>query len=289
MTRYRVIHSTEYKPESAVTVCHNQAWLRPRTTNLQQVASHSLSISPDPSTLSWRSDTFGNDVAHFSFNEGYAHLVVRSESEVSVREPDVDRTRSVAWETARDSLGSNRDHLYEYQFCFDSRLVRTSDELGEYAREIFRPGRLLVDALEDLTHRVYEDFEYDPRATTISTPVEHVFESRKGVCQDFAHVQIAMLRSLGLAARYVSGYVRTGNVPDRPDMIGSDASHAWVAAWCPELGWIDADPTNNALTSRDHVTVAWGRDYSDVPPLRGVYIGGSQHKPSIGVSVQQLD
>ena len=290
MTRYRVTHTTEYSADSRVSVCHNQAWLRPRNTNAQEIMDHNLSISPEPSTLTWRQDTFGNHVAHLSFSEGYDRLVVKSESVAVVATPDRHSVPSTAWEQARDQLKSNAAaQLANYQFLFSSRLVRTSPKLADYAAQDFQPGRTVLESLIALTHRIHTEFTYDPRATTISTPVEHVFEHKKGVCQDFAHVQIAMLRSLGIPARYVSGYVRTGNVPDRPGMIGADASHAWLSAYCPTLGWIDADPTNDTLTNDDHVTVAWARDYSDIPPLRGVFIGGGQHKMKIGVSVSPIE
>ena len=214
---------------------------------------------------------------------------MKSESVAAVATPDRHSVPSTAWEQARDQVKSNAAaQLTNYQFLFSSRLVRTSPKLADYAAQDFQPGRTVLESLVALTHRIHTEFTYDPRATTISTPVEHVFEHKKGVCQDFAHVQIAMLRSLGIPARYVSGYVRTGNVPDRPDMIGADASHAWLSAYCPTLGWIDADPTNDTLTNDDHVTVAWARDYSDIPPLRGVFIGGGQHKMKIGVSVSPI-
>lgn len=286
MTRYRVTHTTEYDAESRVSVCHNQAWLRPRETAHQRIVQHELTISPTPSTMSWRDDAFGNHAVHLSFNEGYSHLAVRSESEVEVQAPDWHSQPSAAWEQSRDHVRNGAaSHLKEYEFCFSSRLVRTSSALAEYASQDFRPGRAVLESLTDLTDRIHKEFEYDPKATTISTPVEHVFEHKRGVCQDFAHLQIAMLRSLGIPARYVSGYVRTGNVPDRPDMIGADASHAWLSAWCPNIGWIDADPTNNCLTNEDHVTIAWGRNYSDIPPFRGVFVGGGSHKMHVGVSV----
>lgn len=290
MTRYHIVHSTQYHAESRVSVCHNQAWLRPRDTVNQSVVSHDLKITPEPSTMAWRDDVFGNHLATLSFNDGYANLVVRSESVVDVDHPQWQSLPAENWEVTRDLVAANpTTRLKEYEFCFPSKLVRTADQLADYARQDFRPGRTTIDALVDLTHRIHTEFEYDPRATTISTPVEYVFEHKKGVCQDFAHVQIAMLRSLGIPARYVSGYVRTGNVPDRPDMIGADASHAWLAVYCSKAGWINADPTNDALTSKDHVTVAWGRDYSDTPPFRGVFIGGGQHSLDIGVSVTPID
>ncbi len=289
MKRYRVIHATKYVCKSPVSVCHNQAWLKPRSTPHQQVDQHSLTISPQPSTLTSRDDTFENHVTHFSFNDGYKELVVKSESEVRLSPPDWAAQPSAPWEVARDQLREQpATHLSAYEFSFESRHVRPSETLASYAAQDFRPGRTVRESLIDLTSRIHQEFEYDPRATTVSTPVEHVFKQKKGVCQDFAHLQIAMLRSLGIPARYVSGYVRTGNVADRPDMIGADASHAWLAAWCPMAGWIDADPTNDTLTNSDHVTVAWGREYSDVPPLRGVFIGGGAHTMNVEVSVEPL-
>ncbi len=289
MTEYKVIHTTEYSASSPVSVCHNQAWLKPRTTPFQSVEQYDLSIEPPPSSLDWRTDTFGNHVVHLSFNEGYDELMVRSESRIEANTPNWPAS-STPWEEVREHIQDKRvERLTEYEFLFSSRMVRTSNELTEYAMQDFRPGRTLIEAIQDLTHRVHTEFEYDPRATTISTPVEHVFKHKKGVCQDFAHVQIAMLRSLGLPARYVSGYVRTGNLSDRPDMIGADASHAWLSCFDPGVGWIDTDPTNDTLTNDDHVTVAWGRDYSDVPPLRGVFIGGGKHSLTVGVSVSPTE
>ena len=288
MTEYKVVHTTEYSGTSPVSVCHNQAWLRPRATQSQTIEDYDLQITPRPSSLNWRTDTFGNGVVHLSFNEGYDKLVVRSEShvEVTARKWPASGT---PWEVVREELRKRpAQDLPAYEFTFSSRLIRTSRELADYAKQDFRGGRSVIESLIDLTTRIHEDFEYDPRATTIATPVEHVLKHRKGVCQDFAHVQIAMLRSLGLPARYVSGYVRTGNRSDRPDMIGADASHAWLSCLDPAIGWIDADPTNKTLTDDDHVTIAWGRDYSDVPPLRGVFVGGGKHSLKVGVSVSPI-
>lgn len=287
MTHYKVTHLTEYEADTPVSVCHNQAWLKPRETRSQRVVSHRLDITPEPSTQVSRIDTFGNHVTHLSFNEGYERLVVLSESEIEITPADWCTIPTTTWEAARDTVAQNpTQYAAESEFRFQSRLVRMWPELIDYAAQDFQPGRSVIEAVTDLTRRIHEEFEYDPRATTISTPVEHVFEQKRGVCQDFAHVQIAMLRAIGLPARYVSGYVRTDNVPERPDMIGADASHAWVGVFCPVAGWVDADPTNNCLTSEDHVTIAWGRDYSDIPPLRGVYIGGGKHRMKVEVSVR---
>lgn len=288
MTAYQVIHETRYSTSIPVSVCHNQAWLKPRESERQRITDYSLSISPEPSCFTWRHDWYGNHVAHLSFNEGYEKLIVRSDSRIEISDrPKLTSARP--WEQVRDELLQNRlGSLDEYEFTFGSGMIRLSDDLADYAKQDFVAGRPLDEALLALTSRVHNEFEYDPRATTISTPVEHVFKHRKGVCQDFAHVQIAMLRSLGLPARYVSGYVRTGNLPDRADMIGADASHAWLSCFDPDTGWIDVDPTNDTIIDDDHVTIGWGRDYSDVPPLRGVFIGGGKHAPKVAVTVKPV-
>ncbi|MEM6799626.1 MAG: transglutaminase family protein, partial [Planctomycetota bacterium] len=176
-----------------------------------------------------------------------------------------------------------------YQFAFPSALAPTSPTLAEYAAESFTPGRPIVESLRDLNARINKDFDYDPRATTVTTPVLEAFAKRAGVCQDFAQVGISCLRSLGLAARYVSGYLRTAPPPGKPRLVGADASHAWLSLYCGELGWVDADPTNNTLAGADHVTVAVGRDYSDICPIQGVFVGGGSHVMSVSVDVAPIE
>ena len=174
------------------------------------------------------------------------------------------------------------------EFLYDSPLIRVEDEFGDYAAVSFKKNRPILDAVLHLTERIYEDFTFDQDATTVSTPVQSVLKRRRGVCQDFAHLQIACLRSLGLPARYVSGYVETLPSPGQEKMIGADASHAWVSFYCHGLGWIDVDPTNNLIVSDQHVTLGWGRDYSDVSPVRGVILGSGEHTVSVAVDVQKL-
>jgi transglutaminase-like putative cysteine protease len=200
-------------------------------------------------------------------------------------------SESPAWETVRDSVPGDHSEegLNAYQFVFDSIRVSAKPELATYARDSFPPGRPLLEAVFDLTARIHQDFRFDPKATEVTTPVETFFEKRRGVCQDFSHLQIACMRSLGLPARYVSGYLRTLPPPGRPRLVGSDASHAWCAAWCPRFGWVDFDPTNNCVPSDGHITLAWGRDYSDVSPIRGVLLGGAKHSLKVGVDVMPLD
>jgi transglutaminase-like putative cysteine protease len=187
----------------------------------------------------------------------------------------------------RDQLPADRNPtvLDAYQFVFDSRYVRSSAELADYARPSFTPGRPMLDAVLDLTRRVHQDFRYDQRATTVTTPLREVFAQRRGVCQDFAHLEIGCLRSLGLAARYVSGYLCTDPPPDQVRLVGADATHAWLSVYCREFGWIDVDPTNDRMPSDQHILLAWGRDYDDVSPIKGVILGGGQHVVKVAVEV----
>lgn len=198
---------------------------------------------------------------------------------------------TLPWETVRDRLRLDRaaEVLDAYQFAFDSPHVALDDDAHAYATASFPPGRPILDGVADLTRRIHAEFAYDPSATTVATPVGDVLRQRRGVCQDFAHLEIACLRTLGLAARYVSGYILTTPPPGAPRLVGADASHAWLAVWVGDEGWIDVDPTNDQLPRDQHVTVAWGRDYGDVSPLRGVVLGGGEHRMTVAVDVTPLD
>ncbi|MGA9565233.1 MAG: transglutaminase family protein [Candidatus Korobacteraceae bacterium] len=198
--------------------------------------------------------------------------------------------QSLSWEEAARSIPNDHSPagLEAYQFGFESPRIRLRPEFASYARQSFTPGRPMAEALLDLTARIHKDFQFDSRVTTVRTTTEEVFRKRRGVCQDFAHLQIACLRSLNLAARYVSGYLRTYPPPGQPRLVGADASHAWVSAYSPEVGWIDIDPTNNLVPSDGHVTLAWGRDYSDVSPLRGLILGGGAHVLRVAVDMEPL-
>lgn len=289
---FRVTHITKYEASDPVSVCHNLAWLTPRTSGGQTLRQHRIEIQPDPSTLGQRTDAFGNTVTQFSLNTGYTTLEVTAVSLVGLTARGIlDRDRSPAWDQVSAQLlaSTEAESLAAREFCFESPRIQHADELRDYARADFSEGRPIVEAIESLTDRIHNEFEFDPKATTVTTPVAEVMLQKRGVCQDFAHVQIGMLRSLGLAARYVSGYVRTHAPEGQPRLIGADASHAWLAVYCGELGWIDVDPTNNSFPELEHITVAWGRDYSDVTPLRGVYTGGGRHILDVSVDVAPLD
>lgn len=286
--KYRVTHKTSYAGHKAVSIGHNQAWLELRPVDWQLVESFSLVIDPPPSIRTRRIDAFQNPVQIFSFNEGYQRLDVTAMSVVTVRTPPIPRSlESVPWD---DVVAAGRRHTTNpdrnaLEFAFVSPRISWSAAMRDYAAKSFVPGRPVLEAVEELTGRVHADFVYDNRATTVNTPVAEVFRLRRGVCQDFAHLQIAMLRSLGLPARYVSGYLRTLPPEGKDRLIGTDATHAWLSAYCGNGQWLDVDPTNDRFCSADHITLAWGRDYSDVPPLTGVFVGGGQHRLHVSVDV----
>lgn len=283
---YQITHTTTYEYSASVTLCQNLAHLTPRETTEQHCRRTTLLIQPQPAVLSSREDYFGNQLTFFSVQEPHRMLSITASHEVEVfPRAAIDPTQTLAWEAVRDRLRTNRDavSLDAYQFTFQSRHVPFSGELADYARLSFALGRPLHEAVLELTERIHHDFEYDPKATTIATPVSEVFAQRRGVCQDFSHLQISCLRSLGIAARYVSGYLRTTPLPGKPRLIGADATHAWVSVYCPDVGWLDVDPTNNVQSSDKHLVLGWGRDFEDVSPLKGVILGGEQH--SVGVSV----
>ncbi len=286
---YRVTHETRYAYTQPVTISHHLAHLRPRQLATQQVHSHRLTITPPPGSQQERRDYFGNAACYFTIDETHDSLSVVAESLVTVAPPrPPEAARTPAWEAVRDLVreARRRDLLDACQYTFASPGVPLPDAVRAYANRSFRPGRPILEAVLDLTHRIHGDFTYDPTATTVATPLADVLKNRRGVCQDFAHLQIACLRALGLPARYVSGYVMTRSLDDIDTLLeGGDASHAWVAVYLPDGGWIDVDPTNNKLTTREHVTLAWGRDFGDVSPLKGVMMGGGAHGVSVGVTV----
>jgi transglutaminase-like putative cysteine protease len=288
---YRVRHITTYDYEDPVSVSHHILRLSPHNSLRQTCRNSAISINPQPTSRTSHVDYFGNATTSFTLLEPHERLVVEATSELEVNAPALpDFSGSPPWESVRDSLPQayTEETLNAYQFVFDSIRVEARANLGDYARDSFTPGRPLLEAMLDLTHRINHDFRFDTKATEVSTPVETFFEKRRGVCQDFSHLQIACMRSLGLPARYVSGYLRTLPPPGKPRLVGADASHAWCAAWSPRAGWVDFDPTNNCVPSDGHITVAWGRDYSDVSPIHGVLLGGARHTLETGVDVMPL-
>lgn len=289
---YQVQHTTTYTYPSTVSICYNEAHLQPRDSAWQRRIAYDLTIRPQPEVLNLYDDFFGNHVAFFVVQEPHRTLTVTATSLITVTPPPLPAPAATpAWDVVRDSLGQDCSEagLQAYQHTFASPHIPLSPRLRHYAAPAFPLGRPLLAAVQELTQRLYHDFTYDPRATSLSTPVHTVLRVRRGVCQDFAHVQIGCLRSLGLAARYVSGYLVTHPPPGKPRLMGADASHAWVSVYCPGYGWIDTDPTNNVLPSDSHITVAIGRDYSDVSPIKGVFLGGGEHVMRVAVDVIPLE
>ncbi|HSI11477.1 MAG TPA: transglutaminase family protein [Chthoniobacter sp.] len=283
---YDVTHRTTYGYGSDVSVSHHLAHLHPRELRSQQVTNFRLSVDPAPVVSSERVDYYGNSTSFFSIGSPHDRLAVTARSRVRVTAPMLpESSRTPAWQQIRDRCANDRltPDSEMGEFRFDSPNIVRRPILAEYAAASFTPDRPLLEAVVDFNARIFRDFKFDPRATTVATPVDEVFKKRRGVCQDFAHLAIACLRSLGLPARYVSGYLETLPPPGKARLIGADASHAWFSVWCSGHGWIDADPTNNVLPGDRHITVAWGRDFGDVSPLRGLVVGGSGH--SLGVSV----
>jgi transglutaminase-like putative cysteine protease len=285
--QYEVVHTTEYDYSESVAVSHHLAHLTPRVLPHQQRLHYELQIEPAPAVMTTHTDYFGNPVTYFAMQGAHKRLTVRARSRVAVgatSPPSPADTPS--WETVTDRRALPLEAL---EFLFDPGVRPANTELAAYAQAAFLPGRPLLDAVLDLTRRIHEEFTFDREATTIRTPLADVLKSRRGVCQDFARLEIGCLRTMGLPARYVSGYLETAPPKGRPRLLGADASHAWLAVYCPGAGWIHVDPTNNLLPSRRHVTLAWGRDYTDVSPIHGVILGGGNHTLRVNVDVVRLD
>jgi transglutaminase-like putative cysteine protease len=266
--------------------------LTPRALTRQRLLEHEIEVHPTPAATNQRIDYFGNDVTFATIERTHRQLSVISRSRVAVSPAFIpDAGETPGWETVRGLCRADRTAsvLEATEFTFASPLVPLEPVFAEFAASAFEPGRPILDAVTDLTARIHREFKFDPAATTISTPLIEVLEKRRGVCQDFAHLQIACLRALGLPARYVSGYLETVPPPGQSKLVGSDASHAWLSFFCPGIGWMDVDPTNNLFPSMQHITLGWGRDYSDVSPVRGVILGAGKHDLNVAVDVVSLN
>jgi len=288
---YNVSHRTTFRYSAPVSVGDHVAYLKPRSFSQNKLVKNAISIHPAPSTLTERVDYFGNIRSFFAIEEPHKELIVEAKSQVKIdREPLPPANFSSPWEMSARALADDHseESLAAYQFQFASPRVRPSQEFAAYALKSFTPGRPMREALIELTARIYRDFRFDAKVTNVRTPPEEVFRKRHGVCQDFAQVEIACLRSINVAARYVSGYLRTYPPPGKPRMVGADASHAWISAYGLDEGWLDMDPTNNVAPTDGHVTLAWGRDYGDVSPLRGLISGGGQHSLKVEVDIEPL-
>ncbi len=289
---YRIVHRTTYKYKYPVSLGNHVACLIPRALPHHKVARSELRIQPRPATRTERTDFFGNRLCFFTIQEPHRELVVEAQSEVVIagNEPSWSKL-PLPWEDATRWVPNDHSPagLEAYQFGFESPRIRMRPEFAAYALESFTPRRPLAEALLDLTARIHKDFRFDSKVTNVRTTPEEVFKKRRGVCQDFAHLQIACLRSLNLATRYVSGYLRTYPPPGKARLVGADASHAWLSVYCPGSGWLDVDPTNNLVPTNGHVTLAWGRDYGDVSPLRGLILGGGAHTLKVAVDMEPIE
>jgi transglutaminase-like putative cysteine protease len=285
---YRVRHITRYKYSSRVSHCYNLAYMTPRDTERQRCLKNRITVSPTPSVTHKRTDYFGNKSFHFEIQKPHTELVITADSEVQIN--DLDRVLNLdfgeSYGHALETLRGNhtRSTLEAREFLLNSPMVETGEALAEYARPSFQADRSLRSCVHDLTTRIFNDFAYDPGFTTIATPLAEVLAHKRGVCQDFAHLQVGCLRSLGIPAKYVSGYIETLPKPGEKKLVGADATHAWVAYFCPEEGWIEFDPTNNSIAGTQHIVTAFGRDYLDVTPVKGVIFGGGT-APILEVSV----
>jgi transglutaminase-like putative cysteine protease len=294
MTTYRITHSTEYRYESEVSSSYGEVHLLPRDLPHQQTLSRSLSILPAPHDLRPRSDYFGNRASFFTILVPHVQLTVTATSVVAVQ-PHAESVPLIgdgAWEVARDALRAGDDPaaVDAVEFSLDSPLVAGAPALAALAATSFTPGRPLLGAIAALAAHIHTEFEYDTEATDVGTPLAEALERRAGVCQDFAHVLIGALRSIGLAARYVSGYLETDPPPGEERLTGADASHAWVSVWVPEAGWVDVDPTNDRFATDRYITTGWGRDYQDVAPVKGViFTTGTTHELDVAVDVTRVD
>ena len=299
--KLQVTHHTRYVYTPAVETAQHMACLKPVDSTCQALLSHSLHIEPSPSQQIEQRDVFKNEQTFFSLQSPHETLDVISRSTVQTFAPPT-YPSTIAWEAVREQFRYKAGSAYEpaNEFVFPSPFVKRHEDFASYARESFSPGMPLLQAAQDLMHRIYADFTYESNSTEINTPALEALAARKGVCQDFAHIMIACLRSMGLSARYVSGYLLTHPAPGKERLIGSDASHAWVSVYLPDLpgaaegsGWWDLDPTNNndgwGSPGEDYIRLAFGRDFSDVSPIRGVIHGGAKHTLTVAVTVEPIE
>lgn len=289
--KYQVTHTTRYHYDYPATMCHNLVYQKPLQNEWQQLQHFRYFIDPEPDYLSQRTDFFDNEALFFSILRHHKTLLVEVTSQVELRSTPWHPERfstSAPWEQVAEWLQSTRARNDVRQFYLPTEYVKFIPGVREYALQSFTPGRPLLEAAAELNTRIHCDFSFTPGFTDVSTPLERVFEARKGVCQDFAHFQLACLRSLGLAARYMSGYIETLPPPGKPKLIGADASHAWVALFLPDTGWVEFDATNNLVVSDQHIRAATGRDFSDIVPLKGVIYSGGSQQMQVSVDVRKL-
>jgi len=290
---FNVTHTTKYEYNAPVSYCHNIATLRPRQSKGQELLDYRIQISPEPAEISERTDFFGNYITRFSIQTEHQVLTVTTKSKIKrdyVQFHESFNSSACRGVTMNDALfalqGTDSEVLEAKQYILESIFIRRTDkDIRDYAMVSFKGNRSVFEAAFELMQRIYTDFDFDAEFSTISTPIEEVMKEKKGVCQDFAQIAIACIRSVGLPARYISGYIETLPAPGKKKLVGADASHAWFAIFIPGFGWVDFDPTNNQIPKNQHIVVGWGRDYYDVPPLKGVVYGSGQSKLNVAVDI----
>ena len=290
--KYRITHTTAYNYSEPASLSQNELFLTPRASSRQQVVQTQLSFTPQPQYLHRRIDYFGNIAHVFMIEQPHTELALTATSIVRTgRGLHIEPEATLPWEEAvrRVQAHAYREDLEAYQFTFASPMIWSNAEIQRYAHSSFPPGMPVLEGGMELMQRIFSEFTYDKTASNVDTPVDQVLANKRGVCQDFSHLAIACFRSLGLAARYVSGYLETLPPPGKPKLVGADASHAWVSLYVPDEGWVDLDPTNNIIPGESHITLAWGRDYSDVAPVKGVVMGGGLHTLAVEVDVARME
>ncbi|MFT4202625.1 MAG: transglutaminase family protein [Chitinophagaceae bacterium] len=285
---YQVKHTTSYTYGERVGVCQNVALLTPRDTPTQRCLNHALIISPEPQVRQDYLDVFGNQLTYFSIEEEHESLSVTAifTVENNCEDATVTSTSSISWENVRQTLDSSDVEIL--QFCYPTDITTANDGICAYADISFTPNRPCYDAVKDLMHRIFRDFKFKSGFTTVASPPSEVMRLKGGVCQDFAHLALACVRSKGLPARYVSGYIETIPPKGQKKLVGADATHAWFSVYIPGMGWCDFDPTNDKIPNRQHITTGWGRDYFDIVPLKGVLLGNGEHTLKVEVDVQRV-
>ena len=290
--QYQIIHTTEYHYHHSVSLCHNIAKLVLRNTDAQHCKKVQVKIIPQPDVMNEYEDFFGNKVMYFAIQQEHKHLKVTVHSQVE-KKPDASLKMNlygnISWEeTKKQLMQPGPENFDARQYIPVTDITTATEEIYNYTLQSFTPYRPIFEASYDLTKRIYKDFQFKPGFTTIATPLTEVMKERKGVCQDFAHLAIACIRSVGLPARYMSGYLETLAPEGKEKMVGVDASHAWFSVFIPGTGWIEFDPTNNVIPGDQHLTIGWGRDYTDIAPLKGVILSSGPHQLHVSVDVRRI-
>jgi transglutaminase-like putative cysteine protease len=292
--RFKVRHITHYKYAQRVTRCYNLANVIPRNTERQRCLKNRVTVSPLPASAQKRVDYFGNNAYHIEIQKAHTELIITADSDIQIndRDRELNLDLGISYGATLEYLRNNNNQktLEAREYLLSSPMIECNEQLADYARPSFHPDRTLKSCVSDLTTRIFTDFTYDPNFSTIATPLAAVLEHKKGVCQDFAHLQVGCLRSMGVPAKYVSGYIETLPKPGEQKLVGADATHAWIAYFCPDEGWVEFDPTNDTVANSQHIVTAFGRDYYDVTPVKGVIFGGGEGTIlSVSVDVSRVD